>query len=269
MTETTPAESPSAATAFQTPLKTHPGGTKADIPFKQATPKHGGIAEIATHKWAAWTGGEPSNDWSGLKTPNPTSIGPNQYRSSDISSQAKAQYYRTQGLETKFTRDGDLQVFQKKVLEHLETYGLDTITYLSHPKDKTTVVSVIEHHALFQLKDGVMEAAAIANAHFDTYDQANQKDAKKFLLNAVDEHLEKQLYENCNSDDTFVAYWLNLMRIVRSMSIDRFDKIKDKIKSRHIKEYQGKNIELMASAYLHDWQELHGAGLYDQNLTIC
>ena len=24
----------------------------------------------------------------------------------------------------------------------------------------------------------------------------------------------------------------------------------------------------MASAYLHDWQELHGAGLYDQNLTM-
>ena len=118
--------------AFQTPLKTHPGGTTTDIPFKQATPKHGGIAEIATNKWAAWTGGAPSDDWTGLKDPNPTSIGPNQYRSANISSQAKAQYYRTQGLETKFTRDGDLQVFQKKVLKHLETYGLDTIVYLSH-----------------------------------------------------------------------------------------------------------------------------------------
>ena len=46
----------------------------------------------------------------------------------------------------------------------------------------------------------------------------------------------------------FITYWLNLMRIVRSVSI-RFDKIKDKIKLRHIKEY-------------------HGAGLYDQNLTM-
>ena len=81
--------------------------------------------------------------------------------------------------------------------------------------------------------------------------------SRKFLLNSVDKHLEKQLYENCKSNDLFVTYWLNLMRIVRSVSIDRFDKIKDKIKSRHIKEYQGKNmIELMASAYL---QELtHG-----------
>ena len=56
MTETTPAD-----TAFQTPVKTS-GGTTTDIPFKQATPKHGGIAETATSKWAAWTGGAPSND---------------------------------------------------------------------------------------------------------------------------------------------------------------------------------------------------------------
>ena len=44
MTETTPADSP-PATAYQTPTKT-PGGTTAQLPFKQATPKHGGIAEI-------------------------------------------------------------------------------------------------------------------------------------------------------------------------------------------------------------------------------
>ena len=70
-------------------------------------------------------------------------------------------------------------------------------------------MSVIEHHALFQLKDGVAEAAKTAKDHFDAYDHANQKDARKFLLNSVDEHLEKQLYENCNSDDTFVAYLSN------------------------------------------------------------
>ena len=63
------------------------------------------------------------------------------------------------------------------------------------------MVSVIEHHALFQLKDGVKEAQETANKHFDEYDHTNQKDARKFLLNSVDEHLEKQLYENCSSDD--------------------------------------------------------------------
>ena len=87
-------------------------------------------------------------------------------------------------------------MFQKKVLEHLETYGLDTIAYLSHPKETNTVVSVIKHHALFQLKDGVKMAEETAKKHFDAYDDANQKDARKFLLNSVDEHLEKQLYEN-------------------------------------------------------------------------
>ena len=75
------------------------------------------------------------------------------------------------------------------------------------------MVSVTKHHALFQLKDGVKKAQEVANKHFDAYDDANQKDARKFLLNSVDKHLEKQLYENCKSDDLFVTYWLNLMRL--------------------------------------------------------
>ena len=47
---------------------------------------------------------------------------------------------------------------------------------------------------IFQLTDGVKMAEEIAKKHFDAYDDANQKDARKFLLNSVDEHLEKQLY---------------------------------------------------------------------------
>ena len=102
MMETDQPESPMAA-AYETPVKT-PGETvDKPIPYKQDHPKHGGIAKVATDQWAAWTGGEPSADWLGLKKPNPSSIEPNRYRPSSISSQAKAQYYRIQGLEPKFS----------------------------------------------------------------------------------------------------------------------------------------------------------------------
>ena len=151
MTETRAAEPPdSPGTAFDTPARGARSATIAQLPFKQAKPKFGGLVEIATDQWAAWTGGEPSGDWTGLKEPNPKSIGPNRYRPSSISSSAKSRYYRIQGLETKFTRDSDLQVFQMKVKKHLKTYGMDTISYISHPTKTNEVVSAIEQNSMEQ-----------------------------------------------------------------------------------------------------------------------
>ena len=122
-------------------------------------------------------------------------------------------------------------------------------------------------HARFNLKDGVTQGNALLS-RFDTYDHENVRDAKEFLCNSVDSELETQLYENCQDDDSFVAYWLNLIHIVRSVSIDRFDKVKDRIKSQRINDYPGQSVELIVTDYLSDWKDLHGAGLYDQNLTM-
>ena len=114
-----------------------------------------------------------------------------------------------------------------------------TITYLNDPTDATRVVSVIEHHALFDLKDGETLANETAKNYFDSYDHGNSDDATKFLLRSISEELKNQLHENCRDDDCFVAYWLNLMHIVRSISIHRFDKVKDRIRERNIKNYSG------------------------------
>ena len=236
--------------------------------FRPVKPTLGDVTEIGTNSWAAWTGGEPLPDWSGLKDPTPGSISPNQYRPTGISSRAKSQAYRVKGLETKFTRDSDLHTFEKKIMKHLVQYGLDTITYLQDPADNTQVVSVITNHARFNLKSGASKAVILYNTMFDSYDKDNDRDAKDFLMNSISDDLETQLYENCNDDDPFSVYWLNLIHIVKSVSIDRFDKIKDRIKARKIKDYPSENVELIATDFLNDWKELHGASLYDHNLTM-
>ena len=223
---------------------------------------------MGTGLWAAWTGGKPNGSWTGLEEPNPKTIKPNQYRSPSISTESKSRAYRVQGLEMKYSRDSNLQTFQKEVMQHLSEYGMDTITYLNDPTDATRVVSVIEHHALFDLKDGETLANETAKNHFDLYDHGNSDDAKKFLLRSISEELKNQLYENCRDDDCFVAYWLNLMYIVRSVSIHRFDKVKDRIRERNIKNYSGENIEEIVTDFLTDWNELHKAGMYDQTLTL-
>ena len=242
--------------------------TVAKIPFKPIKPKFGDISEVGTDSWAAWTGGKPKADWSGLEDSNPTAIAATQYRPTSISSQAKSQTYRVQGLTTKFTRTSDLQTFEKKIMKHLISYGLDTITYATNPTDPTKVVSVVDHHALFNLKEGSKTGNDLKKNKFDSYDHANDRDAKEFLLNSVDAELESQLYENCEDEDSFVTLWLNLIHIIRSVSIDRFDKVKDRIKNRKMSDYSGENVESISSDFLSDWKDLHGARLYDQNLTM-
>ena len=186
--------------------------TTVKLPFKPKAPKFGGIKEVGTDLWAAWTGGKPRADLASLRVSTPGSIDPNQFRANSISAQAKSKVYRTQGLETKFTRDSDVLTFQKKVMKHLVSYGLDTITYLKDPTtsgSKVQVVSVINHHAKFDVKDATKEANTLmTNGTWDAYDLDNIRDAKEFLLNSISEDLETQLYENCEDTDSFSAYWL-------------------------------------------------------------
>ena len=134
------------------PTTATPTATVARIPFKPTTPKFGGVEEVGQDTWAAWTGGKPKADWTGLLDPSPVSVTPTQYCSSSVSSQAKARAYRVHGLETKFSRNSDLQTFQKKVWKHLVEHGMDTITYLEDPIKSTEVASVVTDHARFDVK---------------------------------------------------------------------------------------------------------------------
>ena len=196
--------------------------------FKPKPPKFGGLKQVSNDTWAAWTGGKPHTDWTGLADPIPSTIDPNQFRVTSISSRAKSKAYRVQGLPKKFSRTGDLQVFQKKVWKHLVEHGLDTITYMTDPTDEKKVVSVVDSHARFDVKEGIKQANDMANTKsihetWDSYDLDNIRDAKDFLYNSLDDDLEGQLYEVCSETDTFAALWLRLIHIVKSVSIDRFD----------------------------------------------
>ena len=96
-----------------TPKGTNQGTVVNKMPYKPATPKLGGVEEVGTDLYAAWTGGKPKPCWSALeKKPDP--IGPNQFRSPTIGGQAKSRQYRVHGLEEKFTKGSDLQIFKRK-----------------------------------------------------------------------------------------------------------------------------------------------------------
>ena len=238
----------------------------ARVPFKPETPKFGGIERDEEH-WIVWTGGKPKSDWSGLEEENPDSITDNQFRGTSVGSRSKRAVYRTQGLETKFTRKSDLQTMAKDIKMHFVEYGLDTMMYLNSPLDDNELVNVLEDHALFTLTEGVKLANETKNTHFDKYALQDDRDATRMLFNSVDEDIKQQLYENCHEDDSFTACWLHLVNIVCSTSLSRFDKVKDKLKARKLTDYAGENVEALATDYYKDYKSLHGARMYDHNLT--
>ena len=220
----TATSSPSASsgtTGMSKPAPSSPvtssGTTKMFAPDE---PKFGGLIQTGTDTWSAWIGGKPTSDWSGLENPKPSTIQPNQYRASSVYSQAKGQSYRIQGITTQFTREANLLTFQKKVMKHLNQHGLDTITYLQDPVDPNQTISVINNHSQFDLDAATKEGNDLKDNYSDGYSHQAMEDAKIFLLNSISEDLETQLYQNCNEEDSFIAYWMNLVHIVNSVTID-------------------------------------------------
>ena len=243
------------------------GSDSASV-FMPVKPKFGRVEEIEHDKHAAWTGGKLTSDWTGLEIVAPASIHPTHFRSTSISGQAKSLSHHIQGLEPKFSRSSNLQTFKKKVMKHSVSHGLDTISCVNSPATTHEVVSVIHSHSLFTLKTGKSASREI-QPHFNQHCRDNDRDVKAFLLSSVDSELEKQLCENCDTDEcTFVDLWMHLIQQVRAVSIDRFDKIKDALKARQFNDCAGENVESLASDHLADWKDLHGANLCDPNLSL-
>lgn len=88
------------------------------------------------------------------------------------------------------------------------------------------------------------------------------------LLDSLDTDLLGQMYENCDESDSFISYWMNLMSIIGSISIERFMKIKETLKARKIQSYPGEDVEAIASGYTADWKKVHSARMYDHSLTL-
>ena len=102
----------------------------------------GDLTQVSDTAWDAWTGGKPKPSWVGLDNLNGLDS-PNQLCPIYASSAQKGYNYRKKGLDIKFSRKDDLQVFQKKVKAHLVDCGMDTIAWIEDPIDPSRMVNII------------------------------------------------------------------------------------------------------------------------------
>ena len=219
----------------------------------------------------ALMGGQPLADWTGLDAavPREEAVTSFHYRPVNPARGTKGHITRTQGLVTKFKRGDDLSIFQRQVWSHLQRHGMDTIAYLQNPFDNTLVVNVVENHARFSKDPAVVIASAqVMSDNFDRFDKQNDSNAKAFLLDSLDETLLERVELLRQPTDTFTIIWLRFIHHFMTTSIDRFDKIKYKIRMMSPRSYPGQDIERMTMDYTKLCKELKAAGFFDHNLTL-
>ena len=174
--------------------------------FKPPEPTMGGLTQIETDKWLAWTGGKPKVDWSGLADEHLADYkSPNQMRPVyDV----KGYNHRKSGLTFKFNKCDMLIPFKKRVWTHLKDNGLDSISYL--PDMRNEMLCVIYDHLRYTLESA--NAASVEQAAlYDKYDVTNNIAAVAFLLDSLSPALFETISEKLEESDSFHVVWLELM----------------------------------------------------------
>ena len=219
-------------------------------------------------KWNARMGGKPNKDWTGLDLNQTYKSTPYHYRKAEMTSDIKGYSVRSTGLIEKFKSSSDVLRFQGRVWKHLTAHGLETISYLRDPTNEDEVLDVVNSYPLYMgnMKKS-QELIKLFRNKFDSFDMSNDSAAKTFLIDSLDDKLAASLERRVRADDGFVQAWLKLIQLVLPPSLDRFDVLKDKIKSTTLTKYQGQDVRALTDDYV-DWAtNLQAAGQYEHTLT--
>jgi hypothetical protein len=117
--------------------------------MKPIQPIMGGLSQVSSVEWTAWTDGKPTHDWTGLAGTVETFGSPNQLRPNSAAYAQKGYQFQSTGLTEKFKRSDDLATFIREVKEHMDDCGLDTITYLPSPTDANSMCCVLTNYSKF------------------------------------------------------------------------------------------------------------------------
>jgi hypothetical protein len=228
-------------------------------------PTMGVITVSSSGTVGAYVGGKPLYDWSGLDPTTIPAASPNMYRGESHKS-AKDYYYRVKGLDKKIGPKDDLRETCRNVFDHLETFGLDTISYLPNPANPTIMESVAEKPNVFS-KAYVLTQIPKYQALWDSYDQLNDMAATKFLLASFNDEILRKVRDALASTTkpTFIQTWMTFVEQIRVISVGRLESLQRLVELRVPTQYPGQNLETMAAHNIRDIVDLEQAGWYSLN----
>jgi hypothetical protein len=90
------------------------------------------------------------------------------------------------------------------------------------------------------------------------------------VKNSLDPALSsKDFSERLRSTNGFAAHWMQMIRLVQSLSFNRFQTIKQEIETElPIFKFPGQSVKDLASAFISKAKELANFGMYEHRLTL-
>jgi hypothetical protein len=152
----------------------------------------GNLTQVSDTAWDAWTVDRPKPSWVDLDNQNRLDS-PNQLCLIYASSAQKGYNYQKKGLDVKFNRKDDLQVFHKKVKAHLVDCGMDTIPWIDNPIDSSRMVNIIYDHPRFTQESAVNSLKVQRLALYKKYNRENDTAACKSLIALLEDEVSNQL----------------------------------------------------------------------------
>ena len=231
--------------------------TTPKSPFKPPDPKMGGLMQVKHDAYSAWTGGKRKADWSKLEETSPEYEQTTQLRpminDSGFSKCCK-------GFEDKFSKNGDLYKFQRRLIDHLKIMGMDTITYLPDPADNDPMANVIMDHTWFT-QAYVRSAAPIQYAKYDNYDQSNDRAARLMFVDSLNETLKGEIQDRIPDEPSFLEVWMLFIQTLQSDSMERIKDMEKDVRSLQPQQFSGQNIAEMCLSIVKRWKGLTAAGV--------
>ena len=237
--------------------------TTPKSPFKPPDPKMDGLVQVKHDAYSAWTGGKPKADWSKLEDTSPEYEQTTQLRLMvDDSGFSKC----CKGLEDKFSKNGDLYKFQRRLIDHLKIMGMDTITYLPDPADNDQMVNVITDHTRFT-QAYVRSAAPIQYAKYDAYDRFNDRAARLMFVDSLNDTLKGEIQDRIPDEPSFLEVWMLFIQTLQSDSMERFKDMEKEVRSLQPQQFSRQNIAEMCLLIVKRCKGLTAAGVYDHQLN--
>jgi hypothetical protein len=229
----------------------------------------GGVLNQDTVNSAAYTGGKPLHDWTGLENPINTPFTPNATRHTKYTE--KGYNLRIAPPTTLFSKNAsgtfDLRAFAKKVGHHLKNHGMDTTMYIESLTDANDMINVVEHYDQATLAQAISEQRR-KEVLYDNYDRENDRAAVEFIEASIDADLKDSLSIRKNDDDGAAVVWMRILALIHNASFEKYNTLKDKLKALSPANEPGENITDYATKARHICRELDLAHQFEWVLVL-
>ena len=147
--------------------------------------------------------------------------------------------------------------FKLDVTNHLCEHGLDTISYVPDPHDKTKMVPIIDSAGKFTVTSC---ETAMKNqlSKYDDYDNENDLSAVTFLMGSLTPERSESVRHRCNKagsspyapiSDAFPIVWLQLIQDVAPVSYEMYQRLAEQLKQLSPSMYAGESVTMLVK----DW----------------